>query len=629
MIKKITTVFTFAAVALLSNNVNAQTTHFTEDFEGGSTGWSLTSEDTDNVSWDIYDWTNGGQAGPNGQFGTQSLVSFSSNQGTAINPNNLAISPSISIPADNADGKRLKFTVAAGSADNFAETVSVYVTTSDDPTTILAADPVFEATFEDAFIRTEVIDVSAFAGQDVHITFRHHTATAQLAVVLDNVSVSTYDAYDVEMTEVNLSKYNELNAEAPVSFLIKNLGAEDLNSVTLKWSDGETEYEETFTFDTPVPTESFAFISNEEGNSYYSFTEQASYSEVVNKDITVSVVNINGTETDMNTDNDEASSKFITVSSKPSRKVFIEALNGTWAGDVTTSGDVLATLTGDNFAGVSVHAPSNTDTDPLAYVDYLQNVTGLTNLTQYKVDRIANNLSVDSQSTADYLDMEEAITEASDFVVPVTISAETNGSSDDVSIELTANFVSTMPDADLRFAVILTEDDVDANGESYDNVAREMILGEYDGVEGSIAGADIVDGQSKTHTFNYSLGNGFDFNKVNIVALVIDAETGRVLNSEKIYLDRWLDTEEQTIETIGLKAFPNPASDVLNVSFDGQGDYSITITDMLGKKVFSQKYTNLKGAQSIALPVSNLETGNYILNVHNGSSSNIQKISIK
>ena len=67
----------------------------------------------------------------------------------------------------------------------------------------------------------------------------------------------------------------------------------------------------------------------------------------------------------------------------------------------------------------------------------------------------------------------------------------------------------------------------------------------------------------------------------------------------------------------------------LNVSFELEGDAVITITDMQGRVVVSTEYSNLSGAQTIALPVAELLSGNYILSVSTEGASYNEVVVIK
>jgi hypothetical protein len=76
--------------------------------------------------------------------------------------------------------------------------------------------------------------------------------------------------------------------------------------------------------------------------------------------------------------------------------------------------------------------------------------------------------------------------------------------------------------------------------------------------------------------------------------------------------------------------FPNPASDVVNVTFEADNaDYTIAIVDLQGRTMSSQELSSLNGAQSIALPVSNLAKGSYIVTITSNGVSTSKNVVIK
>ncbi|MEN9998691.1 MAG: hypothetical protein RI922_1681 [Bacteroidota bacterium] len=78
------------------------------------------------------------------------------------------------------------------------------------------------------------------------------------------------------------------------------------------------------------------------------------------------------------------------------------------------------------------------------------------------------------------------------------------------------------------------------------------------------------------------------------------------------------------------KVFPNPASDVVNVTFEAENsDYIIAIVDLQGRVMTSQELTSLNGSQSIALPVSNLAKGSYIVTISTNGVTTSKNVVIK
>lgn len=79
---------------------------------------------------------------------------------------------------------------------------------------------------------------------------------------------------------------------------------------------------------------------------------------------------------------------------------------------------------------------------------------------------------------------------------------------------------------------------------------------------------------------------------------------------------------------IGMSVYPNPASGLVNVSFDAKGDYTVSIMDVAGRVVATQA-VSAAGTTNIEMPISNLQAGNYFVSVANGVSSYTQKLMVK
>lgn len=83
-------------------------------------------------------------------------------------------------------------------------------------------------------------------------------------------------------------------------------------------------------------------------------------------------------------------------------------------------------------------------------------------------------------------------------------------------------------------------------------------------------------------------------------------------------------------DMIGMEIYPNPASDVVNVKFDAKGgNYNVTITDLAGRTVATQAVENVEGTQTVAVPVSGLAGGNYIVTIKTEGAVSTQKVVIK
>jgi hypothetical protein len=84
------------------------------------------------------------------------------------------------------------------------------------------------------------------------------------------------------------------------------------------------------------------------------------------------------------------------------------------------------------------------------------------------------------------------------------------------------------------------------------------------------------------------------------------------------------------LEAVNFNVYPNPASDVLNVSFEAvNSDYVVTMLDLQGRVVATQNHTSLNGAQTLSIPVSEFAKGSYIVTISTNGVSTSQNVIIK
>ena len=153
------------------------------DFEDDPQGWTYIDADGDGALFGVY--AAGGME-PNGSVNTTgtnaSLASFSYMNGYGpLTPDNYAFMPLTSI----LSGARIGF-YAAGFDPNYpAETFSFMVASSDG----MNITTLNTWTTSNPYSKY-VVDLSAYAGQSVFLGFRHHSATAAYALVIDNITVT-------------------------------------------------------------------------------------------------------------------------------------------------------------------------------------------------------------------------------------------------------------------------------------------------------------------------------------------------------------------------------------------------------------------------------------------------------
>ena len=80
----------------------------------------------------------------------------------------------------------------------------------------------------------------------------------------------------------------------------------------------------------------------------------------------------------------------------------------------------------------------------------------------------------------------------------------------------------------------------------------------------------------------------------------------------------------------GVKVFPNPANEVLNVTFDANNtDYTVELTDLQGRTVATQTFNGVTGVQTVNFSVADVATGSYIVTISNDAVSHTENVVIK
>jgi len=154
---------------------------FTETFNltsGTRNCWTTIDADNDGFDWTtLTDGTGADQ---------EAMLSYSFDNGTlaALTPNNWLVSPKLHSNA----GSNVTMEWTVSSAPSYpAEHYGVYVSTTTIDTN--AFTMVDEWTISNGTAETKNIDLSAYAGQDFYVAFRHHNCTDQYVLKIDDVQI--------------------------------------------------------------------------------------------------------------------------------------------------------------------------------------------------------------------------------------------------------------------------------------------------------------------------------------------------------------------------------------------------------------------------------------------------------
>lgn len=622
--KKITLLLLFATSFVFS-----QTTYYSENFETGLNSWVASDLNTDGLSWSVID-----ASGINPIFGVGSLVSFSYDDATssAVTPNDLVTSPAIDLSVVT-DSNLFLFYDQITSANWPNEKYAVYVTTSNDPAAIIASTPVYVTTVANGDLANKAINLTAYIGQTVYVSFRHYECYDQYYLIIDNISIKSLLANDVQLVSAKLNRYALINSTNSLTLTVKNTGSNPVTTLTLNWNDGADH----------TVTVNKSLAVGETGTVIHPTTVQ--YSSVVDKNLALNITQVNG-NADSSPSNNIGSKKFNTVSQASPKKVLFEEGTGTWCGWCPRGAiamNYMVTTYPNEFIGVAVH---NQDPMTLTAYDSGADFSGFPGM---NVDRVVLGEGVSQTSMTTNLNNRKTLT------IPVNLVATGGVNGSNITINANATFRSVFSNSNFRLGVIITEDNVTgtatgyrqtnyyaggangvmggyetlanpvpANQMVYDHVGRAL-LGGYTGQANSVP-TSISDGQTVTYTFNYTVPATSNINNMHAVLILIDQESGEIVNAKSAELAT-LDVSQNNIATT-FEIYPNPANEFFNISNLKSGDYSISIYDLAGRLIQTNS-KQVNDNEDLMIPIKGISKGEYIVNIATGNTSYSKQLLVK
>lgn len=452
-------------------------------------------------------------------------------------------------------------------------------------------------------------------------------------LAIDNVVVKEPFQNDAQLTAVTLDRFALINSNTVLSAEVTNVGGNAITSLEIDWNDG-TSHVQTVTVNiAPGASASVPHPDN------------VTYATAIESNINVTVSAVNGAA-DGDASNNSGAAMHNTLSQQTDKAVVIEEGTGTWCGWCPrgeVAMDYMTTTYPNDFIGIAVH-----NGDPMTVTEY-DNGAGISGFPGCNVDRALLGESV-SQSL-----FETYYNDRVNMGVPANVEATVSGTGANVTIDASATFYTPMSGADYRLAVVITENGVTGTTSGYNQAnyysgggsgpmggyenltdpvpAADMVydhvgvalLGGYDGQAGSVP-ATITDGTVANYQFTYTVPVTSNKANMHAVVMLLDNNTGAIINAKEFSLSG---ASIADVDAINMNVYPNPATDNVTVAFEAAGDYTITITDMAGRVVSTNAYSNLSGAQNIAIPVADLMSGNYIVSVAAEGASYNQVLVIK
>ena len=602
----------------------------TQDFEGAGLpiGWTRT-QSTPSVGWEF------GATLSSTYWAVPSHTKYAASNDDAhdiqaatqnIADKDRLITPPLDLTAQTAVA--VKFDAFFSGGTGSVATVEASTNGGTTWTTILTLNP------NAAWQNNISANLTAYAGQNnVLVAFRHNDSGAwAYGFAIDNVSVYVPPANDAKINSITLNRYGLINTNSNLVLNVTNLGSNPMTSLTIDWNDGTSHSQVVNVNIAPFATADVTHPT------------ALNYAAAVEKTIAVNITNVNG-GADADMTNNSGSKSFNSLSQASTKKVIIEEGTGTWCqwcprGAVAM--DQMFQTHPNDFIGIAVH---NGDPMTVAAYDGGANFGGFPGC---NVDRALLDQSVSASLFENYYQQRIGL------AVPAALSMTVTGTTNK-TIVANATFRTVFASANYRLGVIIVEDNVTgtaagynqsnayAGGSTpmggyeslpdpvpaaimvYDHVGRAL-LGGYSGQANSVP-ATITDGQTVNYTFTYAVPTTSNSANMSAVVVLIDNATGEIINAEKQSISG---ANVNEMETIALNVFPNPASDQVNVTFEGENtDYSISLMDIQGRVISSREIANASGEQLVSFSTENVAKGSYIVTVTSNGATTTKNVVIK
>ncbi|MEQ9261777.1 MAG: T9SS type A sorting domain-containing protein [Owenweeksia sp.] len=368
--------------------------------------------------------------------------------------------------------------------------------------------------------------------------------------------------------------------------------------------------------------------------------------------------NINGNADAVNS-NDTIEIKVAAVASPPQRVVVLEEKTGTWCGWCPRGligMDDITKQYPNTVVGIAVH-----NADPMEVTNYDSNI-GVVAPGGYPGSAVDRVLGPDPNTA----ELQAAYNLRQDVVASAAVSITNiayNSANGQVDVDMSAEFFADYTNADLRFALVLTEDSVTGTTSGwamqnyyssqsqnlplvgygrnwqtspavipasemwYDHVARG-IYPDFFGEDQSVP-ANVTFGQTVNHTITATLPTSIQSDdRVHVIVMLLDNNTYEVLNSKGAKLKGNVNQEE--INVSSLDVYPNPAKDevYINVENLGSDNINISLVNSVGQLVLSSDERISEHGKVVKLNTSALATGMYVLTVKSDNNSYSQRISV-
>lgn len=382
------------------------------------------------------------------------------------------------------------------------------------------------------------------------VDFNYYYGSLLLRVEIEDVVLPDYDG---SISGLDMMSYVQLGSPFDIGVRVINKGLKPLKSVTLRYQIGELEPKEaTLQLVHPTTYQPLEVGYNAVGIANISDLVYGEESPAV--PVKIELLKVNGRD-DPTENGNTYTSAFLSMANEGyKRAMLMEEVTGTWCGNcprgIVTIHDMLAKYGPEFFIPVAVHCGS----DPMTCADYNSFVSKYTGLAAPTAMYNRNtNYEVALTGFGQVERIYKQITSQAALARIELMAEWANDEHTAIRAYTTTNF-SGAAEKEFRLAFVITENGVGPYSQSnyyaggqemggwekltsrvdttFNEVAR--ILDSFEGIEGSLPANGVEREKDYKFVREISLAKLKQTEDFNIIAMVIDVESGEVVNARSL-----------------------------------------------------------------------------------------------
>ena len=498
------------------------------------------------------------------------------------------------------------------------------------------------------------IDLSAYAGQTVHIAWRNNS-NDMFVLAVDNIEIKEVINNDAGVEDLTISSSYTNGSTVTIAGTIENTGLNALSSVDINWSiDGGV------TVNTNSITPNTAAFGSTSFNHTIT-TTAANPGAFTN--LMVWTSNPNGVPDSLNANDTLRTQFFVNNGNTVSRDVLLEEFTTAPCQFCPDGAVIVEQILATNPAVIAVgeHACFGTDAMTIPEASAYCAAFGSGAPTAC-IDRVLFPGETTVAHGRGTWAANAATRAAIGSQVTVNITGTYNATNRQVNADVTANFVDYAVPGDIRVTLFVVEDSVTGTGSGYNqvnfyntqtghpyfgagnpivgfvhrHVLRDVYPTNDAWGDGSIIPTSPLLNTNYVKNNTFTLSTAWKAQDVSLVAFVsyYNANTDErvVLNAAEVKLNNIATTiEDIRTDASSLVVYPNPTSDIATIEFNLSAPNTVlmSIRDIAGKEVMVKDYGMLSsGVQKITIDAANLTNGIYFASMKIGEKVVTKKISI-